>query len=350
MPFFCDAPLGQARVSIFIPTYANHSLLQECLISCIQQDFSDIEVVVLDNGAQNPDTCARRLVKSLSDPRIKYLPNYSNIGSQNNFRQALYYAKRSRSFICIPADVFLTSDAVSTMVNALQINEDVSIVFGRTISRNAGIEHLNSYASDHDLPLSWPYKMTGVINTSVPIKWFFSSHNISSEWSHFSFIGSLIDSSLIRALDGLCLPYSDHGVEIYMSLLILLYSQKLFILDKPVNIHYTSAQRFGSAIRPPSNYTRIEPLHAQYDFLNKYAMMILRCNLSTLNLRVHLLQKCLYTILFYSGNSFIPCSIAFRLAMEILFEIIFFTIDNVRHYFTTMVTFLVFNLRSQPRR
>jgi len=124
-------------------------------------------------------------------------------------------------------------------------------------------------------------------------------------------------------------PYYDHGAEIFISLILLLFSNSIFIIDKPVLLHYTSVKRFGSAIRPSSNYTRIEPLCAQFEFINIYKMLMIRRNMPIFRIRFNLFTKCFYTIFFYRSNFVHPFSIAFCLAWDMLLQLIFDLFHNI---------------------
>jgi lipopolysaccharide biosynthesis glycosyltransferase len=78
--------VAKRNVTIAIPTYNRSQLLKLCLESVLAQDYSDFQVVVLDD-ASSDDT--KIVVESLNDPRVNYLRNEINIGLIGNWNHAL---------------------------------------------------------------------------------------------------------------------------------------------------------------------------------------------------------------------------------------------------------------------
>jgi glycosyltransferase involved in cell wall biosynthesis len=77
-------------VSVCIPTYARPGLLKEAVYSCLNQTFSDYEIVITDNS---DDDDSGRWIRQLDDPRIRYHKNERNIGGAGNFTKALSLAR-----------------------------------------------------------------------------------------------------------------------------------------------------------------------------------------------------------------------------------------------------------------
>ncbi|MBD1847730.1 glycosyltransferase family 2 protein [Cyanobacteria bacterium FACHB-63] len=75
-----------AQVTIAIPTYNRSDLLKISLKSVLEQDYTDFQVIVLDN-ASTDDTEA--VVHSFADSRITYVRNETNIGIFRNFARAI---------------------------------------------------------------------------------------------------------------------------------------------------------------------------------------------------------------------------------------------------------------------
>jgi hypothetical protein len=76
----------ETKVTIAIPTYNRSELLEITLKSVLTQDYSDFQVLVLDN-ASTDDT--ESVVRSFADSRITYICNETNIGLLRNFNQAI---------------------------------------------------------------------------------------------------------------------------------------------------------------------------------------------------------------------------------------------------------------------
>ena len=76
-------------VSICIPTFNRPELLNEAVQSCLNQTFSDFEIVITDNST-NDDSY--KLITAIGDPRIRYYKNDGNIGAYANSVRALSLA------------------------------------------------------------------------------------------------------------------------------------------------------------------------------------------------------------------------------------------------------------------
>jgi glycosyltransferase involved in cell wall biosynthesis len=72
------------KISIIIPTYNRKKLLQRALASIIQQNYKNIEILVIDDASTQD---IKTVVQSFKDDRIIYLKNEQNKGS--NFSRNL---------------------------------------------------------------------------------------------------------------------------------------------------------------------------------------------------------------------------------------------------------------------
>ncbi len=87
------------QVSVCLPTYNRAHLLRECLSTILSQRFSDFELIVSDNCST--DSTAD-LVASVSDPRVSYHRNATNIGPYANMNRALGLARGA--YVCVLHD------------------------------------------------------------------------------------------------------------------------------------------------------------------------------------------------------------------------------------------------------
>lgn len=65
------------RLSISVPTYNRVDLLAETLPTLLNQTYSDFELVIVDNASTDG---TEEFVRSVHDPRIRYVRNPSNVG------------------------------------------------------------------------------------------------------------------------------------------------------------------------------------------------------------------------------------------------------------------------------
>ena len=67
------------KISVLFPTYnTKEEYLREAIESVLNQTFSDFEFIVLDDCS--PDPNVEKVVKSYTDPRIRFYRNERNLG------------------------------------------------------------------------------------------------------------------------------------------------------------------------------------------------------------------------------------------------------------------------------
>lgn len=64
--------------SVIIPMYNRAHTIRRCLDSCLQQDFQDYEIIVVDDGSDEDDSVA--VAESYTDQRIRVIKNADNLG------------------------------------------------------------------------------------------------------------------------------------------------------------------------------------------------------------------------------------------------------------------------------
>ena len=113
-------------VSICIPTYNYRHYLPDALDSALAQEFTDIEILVVDNCSDDgtpallEDYCRR-------DGRIVFHRNPRNLGMTANFNKSMELARgRYVKFLC--ADDTLEKTCVRKMVDVLVAQPEVALV------------------------------------------------------------------------------------------------------------------------------------------------------------------------------------------------------------------------------
>jgi glycosyltransferase involved in cell wall biosynthesis len=141
-------PMSQDRVTIAIPTYNRAKLLGISLTSALEQDYKDIDVLVLDN-ASTDDT--EHVVRSFDDSRITYIKNASNIGLYRNWNRAV--ALNNNPYLCIlQDDDVLLPGFISASRNALEKYSSAAFSF----TYAAGIDQ-----DGNEVPIQNPSGVSG---------------------------------------------------------------------------------------------------------------------------------------------------------------------------------------------
>ena len=83
------------KFTIVIPTRERMDTLEWSIKTCLCQDYEDFEVLVSDNASQDGTA---DLVKSFSDPRIRYINTGKRLGMSQNWEFALSHVEASYVF------------------------------------------------------------------------------------------------------------------------------------------------------------------------------------------------------------------------------------------------------------
>lgn len=103
------------RYTIAIPTYKRTDLLQFAIESCLkQEDFSDYEILVVDNNPERNDETERLMEAKFHLPQIAYYKNTENLGMTGNWNK-LYLLARTEWVVMLHDDDMLYPDFMRRM-------------------------------------------------------------------------------------------------------------------------------------------------------------------------------------------------------------------------------------------
>ena len=118
-------PSGNPKISIIIPVYNGEAFLQETLISIQNQDFKDIEIIIIDDkSTDNSTILIKELIKT--EPRISFYQNEENKGPLYTKKKGILAAKGKYVMIIDDDDKFLQRDAFTSLYEeAEKFNLDI---------------------------------------------------------------------------------------------------------------------------------------------------------------------------------------------------------------------------------
>jgi len=101
-------------VSILITTYNSASVLKTCLDSVLQQDYTDLEIIIVDNASSD----GTRAVLRDFETRVRVIYNHENRGFAGGQNQAMA-AARGEWLLSLNPDVILKPDFLSQLLKAI---------------------------------------------------------------------------------------------------------------------------------------------------------------------------------------------------------------------------------------
>lgn len=115
------------KVSIIIPTYNSAKTIEETIASVQQQNFTDWELIIIDDGSQDNTV---DVIKNIVEPRLKLFV-YQNGGVGIARNRGI--AKAGGKFITfLDADDLWTRDKLSLQIEALEQNPQAKAVYSWT--------------------------------------------------------------------------------------------------------------------------------------------------------------------------------------------------------------------------
>lgn len=120
-------------LSIVIPAYNYGRFLPKAIASALEQAFTDIEVIVVDDCST--DDTPERVEPFLADRRVRYLRNEHNLGAVRNVNKAFAEA-RGEFTMLLGADDFLLPGCLDRLHDALCRHPEAGFAFGNYVIAN----------------------------------------------------------------------------------------------------------------------------------------------------------------------------------------------------------------------
>lgn len=142
----------QPLVSVIIPCYNHEAYIQECIQSVINQDYENIELIVIDDGSK--DNSVIKIEQMLEQCKIRfenfYFKTRENKGLCNTLNEALALCKGEYVSI-IASDDKMTENKTRIQIEYALKNPDVSSFYGEVQL----IDNLGQLKEKKDLPLQY---------------------------------------------------------------------------------------------------------------------------------------------------------------------------------------------------
>ena len=114
-------------ISVIVPIYKVQDYLKECIESIINQTYSDIEVILVDDGS--PDRCPQMCDEwAKRDSRIKVV--HKKNGGLSSARNAGLDVAKGEYISFVDSDDFICKDALENLYNRIKDDKSIGITSG----------------------------------------------------------------------------------------------------------------------------------------------------------------------------------------------------------------------------
>lgn len=151
-------------ISIIVPTFNRAKLLPMALETCLAQTHRNVEIIVSDNCSS--DTTSDVVKSFLTDPRIKYFRNTSNLGMMGNWQVCIYKRCQAQWFVLMSDDDYFTDpDYLSIAWDAIQKHSPKLVYAGGRV-----VDVSSDCVANLDLPFSGLIRGIDVFKSRGTIK------------------------------------------------------------------------------------------------------------------------------------------------------------------------------------
>lgn len=117
----------ESLISIIVPIYKVKEYLDECINSIIKQTYSNIELILVDDGS--PDECPKMCDEwAMKDDRIKVI--HKKNGGLSSARNAGLDMAQGEYISFVDSDDFICQNALLDLYDRIKNDESVGIVSG----------------------------------------------------------------------------------------------------------------------------------------------------------------------------------------------------------------------------
>lgn len=124
-------------ISVIIPLYNKEPIIDKTLMSVLSQDYSNFEVVVVDDGSTDNSV---EKVEAIHDSRIRLI-RQENGGPSKARNTGVKYAKGDW-IVFLDADDGLLPDALRYFAHIINTHPEVDMFLGEVLINNGNTEHL----------------------------------------------------------------------------------------------------------------------------------------------------------------------------------------------------------------
>ncbi len=206
-------------VSVTMVTYNRDRFIEEAILSVFAQTFSDWELIIIDDGST--DTTANVVQKYVSDQRVRYIVNESNVGIVASRNTALTRARGKYIAVLDSDDVWNEASKLERQVQFLEQNEQYALVGcqNTVVINDCGLvqDTIQQPSTDLDIRKKILYKNPFTHSAVMFRKEIveraggYSSHVVGEDYDLILRVGR---EGYVENLPGVSVQYRKHGTNI----------------------------------------------------------------------------------------------------------------------------------------
>lgn len=125
---------SQPLVSVVIPCYNHENFVQDSIQSVIDQDYENIELIIIDDGSQDNSVLKiQEMIESCKKRFVRFeFRSRANVGLSGTLNEALEWCE-GKYFSAIASDDQMLSNKTAIQVKYLEKNKEVVAVFGGVV-------------------------------------------------------------------------------------------------------------------------------------------------------------------------------------------------------------------------
>lgn len=123
-----EPPDGWPGVTVLIPAFNEHAVIEVSVVAALASDYPDLEVIVLDDGSTD-DTESAALDAAAGDPRFRLMRDPVNRGKSEQLNAGFRAAKHDL-VVVTDADAHLHPQAIRRLVSRIQTSPMLVAVAG----------------------------------------------------------------------------------------------------------------------------------------------------------------------------------------------------------------------------
>jgi glycosyltransferase involved in cell wall biosynthesis len=128
--------ISNPTLSVLISTFNRRALLPRAVNSVLNQTFSDLELIIIDDCSSDG---TQEVVKRIKDPRLIYFRNERNVGSKlgdrAHMRKFIYEMMRGEYFLYLCDDDYLLDHTIfERQITAFKMYKNISMAIGGQLS------------------------------------------------------------------------------------------------------------------------------------------------------------------------------------------------------------------------